>query len=336
MPVAVFIATAVRFGGDRRDRRLAALRLVGADARTTRRIAAGEALFGALLGLAVGAGFFLAGTAASSAMVDVAEVSVFPSDLRPGAGARRADRRRRPARGGRWSPSARAARVAIEPLGVVRDGAPRRRRLWWRLLLPVAGSGCSPDDRPGQQYRPGHQRVRHRHRRALLLVGADARCCPGWSNRSSARLRGGPVPWQLAVRRLQLSSGTAARRSAASPSRWPAPSPCRCCSPAMRRRLQPASPGQDPHRAQLTVTPGRRRQAAQRTIDDFRATKGVAGRHRHRRRRTPRAPARPRRASSGPRSTISVGDCATLRELARDRLLRGRRRVRRRTPGTGR
>ena len=51
MPVAVFIATAVRFGGERRDRRLAALRLVGADGRMTRRIAAGEALAGALLGL---------------------------------------------------------------------------------------------------------------------------------------------------------------------------------------------------------------------------------------------------------------------------------------------
>ncbi|MYX52190.1 ABC transporter permease, partial [Streptomyces sp. SID8385] len=37
-PVAVFIATAVRFGGERRDRRLAALRLVGADRPTVRRI----------------------------------------------------------------------------------------------------------------------------------------------------------------------------------------------------------------------------------------------------------------------------------------------------------
>ena len=53
MPVLVFIATAVRFGGERRDRRLAALRLVGADSRMTRRIAAGEALVGALLGLAL-------------------------------------------------------------------------------------------------------------------------------------------------------------------------------------------------------------------------------------------------------------------------------------------
>ncbi len=44
VPVGVFIATAVRFGGERRDRRLAALRLVGSDSRMTRRIAAGEAL----------------------------------------------------------------------------------------------------------------------------------------------------------------------------------------------------------------------------------------------------------------------------------------------------
>ncbi|GAA4964012.1 hypothetical protein GCM10023238_34450 [Streptomyces heliomycini] len=61
MPVAVFIAAAVRFGGERRDRRLAALRLVGSDGGMTRRIAAGEALGGALLGLVFGTGFFLAG-----------------------------------------------------------------------------------------------------------------------------------------------------------------------------------------------------------------------------------------------------------------------------------
>jgi len=59
VPVGIFIATAVRFGGERRDRRLAALRLVGADNHMTRRIAAGEALFGALLGLLVGTALFV-------------------------------------------------------------------------------------------------------------------------------------------------------------------------------------------------------------------------------------------------------------------------------------
>ncbi|MFD0662048.1 hypothetical protein [Thermocatellispora tengchongensis] len=43
LPVAIFVTTAVRFGGEARDRRLAALRLVGADAAMTRRIAAGRA-----------------------------------------------------------------------------------------------------------------------------------------------------------------------------------------------------------------------------------------------------------------------------------------------------
>ncbi|WP_315891431.1 FtsX-like permease family protein [Streptomyces sp. P9(2023)] len=61
LPVLVFIATAVRFGGEQRDRRLAALRLVGADTAMVRRIAAGESLASALLGLALGAVFFAAG-----------------------------------------------------------------------------------------------------------------------------------------------------------------------------------------------------------------------------------------------------------------------------------
>lgn len=41
-PVLVFIGTSVRFGNERRERRLAALRLVGADVPTTRRIASGR------------------------------------------------------------------------------------------------------------------------------------------------------------------------------------------------------------------------------------------------------------------------------------------------------
>lgn len=60
MPVAIFIATAVRFGGERRDRRLAALRLVGADVPMVRWMAAGEALFGAVVGLLLGTAMFLA------------------------------------------------------------------------------------------------------------------------------------------------------------------------------------------------------------------------------------------------------------------------------------
>ncbi|MGO4420964.1 FtsX-like permease family protein, partial [Streptomyces sp. MCAF7] len=81
-PVAVFIAAAVRFGGERRDRRLAALRLVGSDRGKTRRIAAGEALAGALLGLAVGTGFFLLGHQ-KLGTGELLGVSVWPSYLDP-------------------------------------------------------------------------------------------------------------------------------------------------------------------------------------------------------------------------------------------------------------
>ena len=65
MPVAVFIAAAVRFGGEARDRRLAALRLVGADRAATVRVAAGESALGALAGL-VGRRARLPGAAAGS------------------------------------------------------------------------------------------------------------------------------------------------------------------------------------------------------------------------------------------------------------------------------
>ncbi len=82
MPVAVFVGTAVRFGGEQRDRRLAALRLVGADLRMTNRIAAGESLVGGLLGLAVGCAVFLTGRQFMGS-VTVWEINVFPSDATP-------------------------------------------------------------------------------------------------------------------------------------------------------------------------------------------------------------------------------------------------------------
>ncbi|MGW0212498.1 FtsX-like permease family protein [Streptomyces sp. NPDC003233] len=59
-PIGVFIAAAVRFGGQHRDRRLAALRLVGADRGMTTGIAAGEAVPSTLVGIALGTILFLA------------------------------------------------------------------------------------------------------------------------------------------------------------------------------------------------------------------------------------------------------------------------------------
>ncbi|MEV2235239.1 ABC transporter permease [Streptomyces phaeochromogenes] len=208
MPVGVFIAAAVRFGGERRDRRLAALRLVGADSRMTRRIAAGEALSGAVLGLLFGTGFFLIGRQVAGS-VEVFGFSVFPSYLNP-----------TPVLAVLIAVAVPAAAVAvtllalrgvvIEPLGVVRTARPARRRLWWRLLLPLGGIGLlvpmigkGTENGNFNEYMVTGGVI-------LLLVGITA-LLPWIVEAVVGRLNSGSVSWQLAVRRLQLSSGTAAR-----------------------------------------------------------------------------------------------------------------------------
>ncbi|MFG2478410.1 ABC transporter permease [Streptomyces fagopyri] len=208
MPVGVFIAAAVRFGGERRDRRLAALRLVGSDSRMTRRIAAGEALSGAVLGLVFGTVFFLIGRQLAGS-AEVLDISVFPSYMNP-----------TPALAVLVAVAVPAAAVlvtllalrgvVIEPLGVVRTARPARRRLWWRLLLPLCGLamlypmvGKGHSNGNFNQYLVTGGVV-------LLLVGVTA-LLPWIVEAVVARLGSGSVAWQLAVRRLQLSSGTAAR-----------------------------------------------------------------------------------------------------------------------------
>ncbi|PZH04665.1 hypothetical protein C1I97_19255 [Streptomyces sp. NTH33] len=207
-PVAVFIGAAVRFGGEQRDRRLAALRLVGSDSRMTRRIAAGEALAGSLLGLVFGAVFFLIGRQAAG-YAEIFGISAFPSYLNPS-----------PALAALVAVAVPAAAVlvtllalrgvVIEPLGVVRTAKPARRRLWWRLLLPLGGLamlypmlGKGRDNGDFNQFLVIGGVM-------LLLVGVTA-LLPWIVETVVARLGAGGVAWQLAVRRLQLSSGTAAR-----------------------------------------------------------------------------------------------------------------------------
>ncbi|GGZ55775.1 ABC transporter permease [Streptomyces bluensis] len=208
MPVAVFIATAVRFGGERRDRRLAALRLVGADGRMTRRIAAGEALAGAVLGLAFGTVFFLIGREIAGS-VEVFHVSVFPSYLNPSPALAALIVVAVPASAVLVTLFALRG-VVIEPLGVVRTAKPARRRLWWRLLVPLAGLamlypmlGQGSDNGNFNEYMVTSGVV-------LLLVGVTA-LLPWAVEAFVARMGSGSLSWQLAVRRLQLSSGTAAR-----------------------------------------------------------------------------------------------------------------------------
>ncbi|MER6346629.1 ABC transporter permease [Streptomyces sp. NPDC001595] len=208
MPVGVFIATAVRFGGERRDRRLAALRLVGSDTRMTRRMAAGEAMAGSVLGLVFGTGFFLLGRQWAGS-VEVFGFSAFPSYLDPSPLLVLLVAVAVPAAAVVVTQFALRA-VVIEPLGVVRAARPARRRLWWRLLLPLAGLGLlypmvgnGRDEGEFNQYLVTGGVL-------LLLVGVTA-LLPWIVEAVVARLGAGAVSWQLAVRRLQLSSGTAAR-----------------------------------------------------------------------------------------------------------------------------
>ncbi|WP_246341420.1 ABC transporter permease [Streptomyces physcomitrii] len=208
MPVGVFIAAAVRFGGERRDRRLAALRLMGADGRTTRLIASGEAVAGAVLGLVLGTVFFLIARQLAS-QITLFDLSFFPQDLTPHPALAALVVLAVP--GAAIAVTLLALRgVVIEPLGVVRTAKPPRRRLWWRLLLPVAGlalllpmSGEAGGDGDFNEWVVVTGTV-------LLLVGVTA-LLPWLVEALVLRLGGGALSWQLAVRRLQLSSGTAAR-----------------------------------------------------------------------------------------------------------------------------
>ncbi|MFJ9338055.1 ABC transporter permease [Streptomyces sp. NPDC101733] len=208
LPVAVFIATAVRFGGERRDRRLAALRLVGADSRMVRRIAGGEAMAGSVVGLALGALFFLLGRRLVG-MLTVGGRSVFPSDLSPAPWLALLVACAVPAAAVGVTLFALRG-VVIEPLGVVRTAKPRERRVWWRLLLPLAGlgmlvplTGRGNDHGNFNQWQVSAGVV-------LLLIGITV-LLPWLLERLVGVAVGGPVSWQLAVRRLQVDSGGAAR-----------------------------------------------------------------------------------------------------------------------------
>ncbi|WP_406093083.1 ABC transporter permease [Streptomyces sp. NBC_01013] len=311
-PVAIFIATAVRFGGDRRDRRLAALRLVGTDIRMTRRIAAGEALFGSVLGLLIGLAVFLTGRQFVD-YVEIWDVSAFPSDLAPDARLCALIALAVPLTAVVVTLAAMRS-VVIEPLGVVRNSRGRKRRLWWRLLLPVAGlavfglTGKVDGYAPVNPYPVASGAV-------LVLVGL-ALLLPWLVEACVRRLRGGPVPWQLATRRLQLSSGAASRAVSGVTVAVAGAVALQMLFAAMNDDFNKIT-GQDPSRAQLyAASEIVRGDAALHSIKEFRATKGVIqviG--------TVEAYATKPGTYTGdeiqPTTSFTIGDCATLREIAR-------------------
>ncbi|MFF5726183.1 ABC transporter permease [[Kitasatospora] papulosa] len=310
-PVAIFIATAVRFGGDRRDRRLAALRLVGTDIRTTRRIAAGEALFGSLLGLLAGLAFFLVGRRFIG-HIELWNHSAFPSDLTPAL----------------WQAALIAVAVplsavlvtlvamrsvAVEPLGVMRHTGSRRRRLWWRLLVPAAGlavlglTGKVEEDAPVAPYPIAAGAV-------LVLFGL-ALLLPWLIEAGVSRLHGGPPAWQLAVRRLQLNSGAASRAVSGITVAVAGAVALQMLFAAVGDEFESMT-GQDPSRAQFhTFSEKVTGDAAARTIEEFRATKGV-----ERVIGTVETyvtkPGTYKEDEVTPTTSLTIGDCATLKELA--------------------
>jgi hypothetical protein len=321
IPVVLFIGTAVRFGGERRDRRLAALRLVGSDAAGTRRIAAGEALAAAVLGLVFGVVFFLAGRQLAP-HVNVVRTSAFPGDLSPVP----------------WIGllvvlavpvcavavtlfSLRA--VSIEPLGVFRQSAPRKRRLWWRLVLTLVGLALLLSDerlratakqRAEQEIDP----FRLAGGASLALIGL-ATLLPWLVEFAVRRLRGGSVPWQLAVRRLQLSGGTAARAVGGITVAVAGAIALQMMIGGVGDDFEKAT-GQDPTRATLGVTSSvtdwklaqefRAAASGQPGVEHVQAqVTGYA--------QTPGPKRRTDKEGNPLTVWITVGDCATLREMAK-------------------
>ncbi|MEU9110277.1 FtsX-like permease family protein [Streptomyces sp. NPDC048483] len=314
MPVAIFIATAVRFGGERRDRRLAALRLVGADVRMTRRMAAGEALFGALCGLALGGVLFVVARQLI-ARITIWGVTAFPADVTPDPALAALVLLAVPVLSVVVTLLA-LRRVGIEPLGVVRESTGRRRRLWWRLPLPVAGAALLLAA-GGPEADGGVPHTKWIAGGAVLFLIGITVLLPWLVEAVVARFRGGPVAWQLAIRRLQLSSGAAARAVSGITVAVAGAIALQLFFAAIQSDFVKAT-GQDSDRAQLDIElPVRDITTTRKAIAAFRATEGVRGviaaLHSEAFRPGPLRMGE----DAFPSTEVTVGDCSTLRELAR-------------------
>jgi hypothetical protein len=207
VPILIMVSISTRIAGAARDRRLAALRLVGAGARQVRRIAAAEALAPSATGLVLGAAIYLVFRQIAP-RVELFGISVFTSDVSVS-----------------WplvvlivivvpilavgSALMALRRTVIEPLGVVRGGRPVRRRLWWRVALVVVGVLlllAANSVQTASTYWVAIVALGA----SMLLVGVPV-LLPYLLERAVSSIRGGAPSWQLAIRRLQLDSGTAAR-----------------------------------------------------------------------------------------------------------------------------
>lgn len=297
LPVGIVVAAAVRTGGEDRDRRLAALRLVGADQHMARRIAAGEALVASAFGLVMGAALFLLARAFVERL-HFQGLSLYAADVRPTSLLGALVAVGVPAVAVFVSLAA-LRRVVAEPLGVVRRAeANRPRRLWWRLVLPVAGLaallptlGQSEDEVNSMQLALGI---------IALLVGVAA-LLPWVVERVVARLGTGAVAWQLAVRRLQLDPGGASRAVSGIAVAVAGAIALQMVFTGAQRQFE-VETGADPSRAQLVVSREQPGQEANELAARLAAVDGVRS-----------ASAVVEYPGEPP---LHVAPCATLREIA--------------------
>jgi len=209
VPMLVLLSAASRIGGAERERRLSTLRLAGARRGQVHRIAAGESLAGALSGGVLGVVLYLA-LRPSAASLEFEGITVFRPDFAPGWPLGVAVALLVPALavGPAWFG---LRRLVIEPLAVLRNADHGKRRLWWRLVLLALGVVLLlPDTLLGVASRPRETLPFLLAGSTLLLVAVPA-VMPWVTELVVRRMRGGGPAWQLAVRRLQLDSGTPSR-----------------------------------------------------------------------------------------------------------------------------
>ncbi len=174
-----------------------------------RRIATGDALASSVVGLVLGAGFFLL-VRAFVEHVELFELRIFSSDLTPSVGYVALVAVLVPV----LSVLAALATMrgtTVDPLGVARRAKPPARRLWWRVVPVLVGVAVlATRERSLADWHGSQGRALLLGGIALLLLGIPL-LLPWVVERSVGRVRGGPPSWQLAVRGLQMDSGSAAR-----------------------------------------------------------------------------------------------------------------------------
>lgn len=209
VPLGIFVLVATRLGATGRDARLAAIRLVGASRAQVRRIASGETLTGAVLGLFVGVALFFAARPLAR-FIEVEGVGFFPTDLLPD-----------PVLGALIAVGVPVVAVVsalvalrtvdIGPLGLHRATQTSARRAWWRFALLGVGAAVlltvSVVGSFEQVWADSATAVGLGAGIGLVLAGTGA-VLPWLVGLVAHRLHPGSVAPMLAVRGLRFDAGT--------------------------------------------------------------------------------------------------------------------------------